>query len=172
MRMGHALAGLLVTLCLAEPGQAFDCADPPFGAALSSLDDGNFVPYRQSGGVTYANYVGPCRLPIHEKACPAIAHAFVDGVYYARIVRATVANVNDMLRDMPAGSGGPVKVKDEGGVSQYVGELPGGIVMKLKYDTASGEATAAVYDKRLRETLARRLGEAGAPPADWPADLP
>ncbi|WP_428568237.1 MAG: hypothetical protein ACP59X_09110 [Solidesulfovibrio sp. DCME] len=173
MRHGASLACLILSLGLAVPGLAvpglaFDCARLPFGAKLSAIDDGHFVPYRQKDGVAYYNYVGNCRLRIHETACPAIAYAFVDGVFYARLIRATVANVNDLLKDLPEGAGGPVKVKEAGGVSHYVSELPGGLVLKLKYDNASGEATAAVYDKGLRPAGGRPLGADDSPLPDRP----
>ena len=155
---------VFAALCV-QPAQAFECGKLEFGTKLSDLDDGNFVLYMEKEGVSYYNYVGTCRLPVHQKASPAIAYAFVDGKYYARIIRVSGREKKDILADMEKSFCKPVSVKNEGNVSLYQCDLPNDIEFKFKYNNKTGEARTAAYSKTLRQSI----GKPGkADPADFP----
>ncbi|EKO39352.1 MAG: hypothetical protein B193_1946 [Solidesulfovibrio magneticus str. Maddingley MBC34] len=155
---------VFAALCV-QPAQAFECGKLEFGAKLSDIDDGNFVRYMEKDGVVYYNYVGTCRLPVHQKASPAIAYAFVDGKYYARIIRVIGRGKKDILADMEKNFCKPVSVKNQGNVSLYQCDLPNDIEFKFKYDNKSGEARTAAYSKTLRQSI-------GKPGKADPADIP
>ena len=156
---------LLATLCSSN-AQAFECGKLDFGAKLSDIDDGNFVFYGEKEGVSYYNYVGTCRLPVHKKASPAIAYAFIDGKYYARIIRAVGRDKNEIISDMKANFCTPIVVKEDGDSSLYTCDLPNDIEFKFKYNNKTGEARTAAYSKTLRKTI----GKSGqADPAELPA---
>lgn len=154
----------LSTLCF-QSAMAFECGKLDFGAKLSDIDDGNFVFYMKKEGVSYYNYVGSCRLAVHEKASPAIAYAFIDGKYYARIIRVIGRDKKDILADMKKSLCTPITVKDEGEWSLYRCDLPNDTEFKFKYNNKTGEAKTAAYSKPLRE----RIGKSSkADPADFP----
>ena len=155
---------VFAALCV-QPAQAFECGKLEFGAKLSDIDDGNFVRYMEKDGVVYYNYVGTCRLPVHQKASPAIAYAFVDGKYYARIIRVIGREKKDILADMEKNFCKPVSVKNQGNVSLYQCDLPNDIEFKFKYDNKSGEARTAAYSKTLRQSI-------GKPGKVDPAEFP
>jgi len=153
---------VFVALC-SQPAQAFECGKLDFGAKLSDIDDGNFVFYMEKEGVSYYNYVGVCRLPVHQKASPAIAYAFIDGKYYARIIRVVGRDKGDVLADMKKNLCTPVTVKDDGDSSLYRCDLPNDVEFKFKYNNKTGEAKTAAYSKSLRE----KIGKSGkADPAE------
>ena len=153
MRTLAFVCTLLVAVLFSQHVQAFECGKLDFGAKLSDIDDGNFVYYMEKDGVSYYNYVGTCRLPVHQKASPSIAYAFIDGKYYARIIRVVGRDKNDILTDMKAKLCTPVTVKDDAESSLYTCDLPNGIEFKFKYDNKTGEARTAAYSKSLRKTL-------------------
>ena len=159
-----AVVFVLAVLCC-QQAQAFDCGKLDFGAKLSDIDDGNFVLYMQKEGVSYYNYVGTCRLPVHQKASPAIAYAFVDGKYYARIIRVVGRDKKDILADMKAGLCSPITVKTDGKVSLYRCDLPNDVEFKFKYNNKTGEAKTAAYSKPLRTQIGKTIK---ADPADLP----
>ena len=165
MRSFIVVALLVFGALCAQPARAFECGKLEFGAKLSDIDDGNFVRYMEKDGVTYYNYVGACRLAVHQKASPAIAYAFVDGKYYARIIRVVGREKKEILADMEKSFCKPVSVKNEGNVSLYQCDLPNDIEFKFKYDNKTGEARTAADSKTLRQSI----GKPGkADPADFP----
>ena len=153
MRTLRGISLLFLFPLFCSSAYAFDCNKQDFGAKLSDIDDGNFVLYKQQGGVSFYNYVGGCRLEVHQRACPAISYAFVDGVYYARIMKALGRDKEDILRDIEASLGAPSKLRDEGDWTEYIRDLPGDIVFKLKYNNRTGEARSAMYNKQICEKL-------------------
>jgi len=144
--------------------QAFECGKLDFGAKLSDIDDGNFVFYADKEGVSYYNYVGICRLPVHQKASPAIAYAFIDGKYYARIIRVVGRDKEDILSDMKKNLCTPDSVKDDGEWSLYSCDLPNDVEFKFKYNNKTGEAKTAAYSKHLRNQIGKNIK---ADPADF-----
>ena len=164
MRSFIVVAAFLFTALCIQPAQAFECGKLDFGAKLGDMDDGNFVLYLEKDGVSYYNYVGACRLPVHQKAAPAIAYAFVDGKYYARIIRVVGREKKDILADMEKNFCKPVSVKNEGNVSLYQCDLPNDIEFKFKYNNKTGEARTAAYSKALRKSIGK---QGKADPADF-----
>ena len=155
MRSFIVVALLVFGALCAQPARAFECGKLEFGAKLSDIDDGNFVRYMEKDGVTYYNYVGACRLAVHQKASPAIAYAFVDGKYYARIIRVVGREKKEILADMEKSFCKPVSVKNEGDVSLYQCDLPNDIEFKFKYNNKTGEARTAAYSKALRKSIGK-----------------
>jgi len=147
---------IFTALCF-QQAQAFECGKLDFGSKLSDMDDGNFVFYMEKKGVSYYNYVGTCRLPVHQKASPAIAYAFVDGKYYARIIRVIGRDKKDILADMKANFCTPVAVKTDGNSSLYKCDLPKDIEFKFKYNNKTGEAKTAAYSKSLRNQIGKNI---------------
>ena len=164
MRSFIFVAILVFGVLCVRSAQAFECGKLEFGTKLSDMDDGNFVRYMEKDGVSYYNYVGACRLPVHQKASPAIAYAFVDGKYYARIIRVVGREKKDILADMEKNFCKPVSVKNEGNVSLYQCDLPNDIEFKFKYNNKTGEARTAAYSKTLRKSI-------GKPGKAEPVDL-
>ena len=150
---------ILLTLLMlsASVSQAFDCTKLDFGAKLSDIDDGNFILYKTYEGVSYYNYVGPCKLKVHENANPAISYAFVDGKYYARIIRVTGRNKNDILKNMKADFGPDIKVIKRGVWTEYIAKFSEGKLIKFKYNDRTGEAKTATYSMELRKQLTKSL---------------
>lgn len=164
MRTFILVAAFILTVLCYQQAQAFECGKLDFGAKLSDIDDGNFVLYMKKDGVSYYNYVGVCRLPVHQKASPAIAYAFVDGKYYARIIRVIGRDKKDILADIKAGFCTPVTVKTDGKMSLYKCDLPNDIEFKFKYNNKTGEAKTAAYSKALRNQIGKNIK---ADPADF-----
>ncbi len=167
MRAIFGITVLLFVVLLCAPVQAFDCNKLDFGAKFSDLDDGSFVMYQQKDGVSYYNYTGPCRLQVHQRACPAIAYAFVDGVYYARIIRVQGRPKGEILKDIETAFGAPAKTEKKGSATEYVYNLPKDITFKFKYDDKTGVARTAMYGNAVREKLRKSLG---ADPVAFPTD--
>ena len=155
MRSFIFVAFFVLTALCSSNVQAFECGKLDFGAKLSDIDDGNFVLYTEKEGVSYYNYVGVCRLPVHQKASPAIAYAFVDGKYYARIIRVVGRDKNDILADMKTKLCTPVVEKEDGDSSLYTCDLPNDIEFKFKYNNKTGEARTAAYSKTLRQSIGK-----------------
>ena len=164
MRSLIFVAVFVVTALFCQQSQAFECGKLDFGAKLSDIDDGNFIFYMKKEGVSYYNYVGICRLPVHQKASPAIAYAFIDGKYYARIIRVVGRDKKDILADMKASLCAPITVKTDGKSSLYKCDLPNDIEFKFKYNNKTGEAKTAVYSKSLRAQIGKSIK---ADPADF-----
>ena len=164
MRSFIFVATLIFVTLISQHAQAFECGKLDFGAKLSDIDDGNFVLYLKKDGVSYYNYVGACRLPVHQKASPAIAYAFVDGKYYARIIRVVGRDKKDILADMKAGLCSMITVKTDGKVSLYKCDLPNDVEFKFKYNDKTGEAKTAAYSKPLRNQIGKNIK---ADPADF-----
>lgn len=120
MRVLTAAGLFVLSVFFCTVSYAFDCTKLNFGAKFSELDDGNFILYKQAEGVSYYNYVGNCRLQVHQNACPAISYAFVDGQYYARIIRVVGRDKEDVLSTMKANFGEQIKVKKRGVVLSSV----------------------------------------------------
>lgn len=158
---------LFLAMFLSTPVQAFDCNKLDFGVKFSDLDDGNFVMYQKREGVSYYNYTGQCRLEVHHRACPAIAYAFVDGVYYARIIRVQGRPKSDIIKDFEAALGAPTKTKREGSATEYIYKMPNETTFKFKYDDKTGVGRTATYDNAVREKLRKYIGE---DPVDFPTD--
>lgn len=151
-------AGLMVlSVLFCSVSYAFDCTKLNFGASFSDLDDGNFILYKQSDGVSYYNYVGNCRLQVHQNACPAISYAFVDGKYYARIIRVMGVNKEDVLSRIQAAFGQQIKVKKTGAVTEYRCNMSDDVELKVKCNDRTGEVKSAAYSISLRAQLAKNL---------------
>jgi len=146
---------LLLSLFISNTSYAFDCTKLDFGAKLSDIDDGNFIMYKQADGVSYYNYVGNCRLQVHQDVCPAISYAFVDGQYYARIIRATGRNKQDILNKMKANFGPDIKVKKNGDWTEYSVNMTDDIELKMKCNDRTGEVKSATYSTKLRKQLSK-----------------
>ena len=157
MRSFIFVAALIFVALFSQYTQAFECGKLDFGAKLSDIDDGNFVLYLKRDGVSYYNYVGACRLSVHQKASPAIAYAFVDGKYYARIIRVVGRDKKDILDDMKAGLCSMITVKTDGNVSLYKCDLPNDVEFKFKYNDKTGEAKTAAYSKPLRNQIGKNI---------------
>lgn len=140
-----------------SPSHAFDCTKLNFGAKFSELDDGNFILYKQADGVSYYNYVGNCRLQVHQDACPAISYAFVDGQYYARIIRVVGRHKEDVLNKMQAAFGQQIKVKKSGVWTEYSCNMADDVELKIKCNDRTGEVKSASYSIKLRAQLAGKL---------------
>lgn len=147
----------LVSICTCNISYAFDCTKLDFGAKLTDIDDGNFVLYKQADGISYYNYVGNCRLQVHKDACPAISYAFVDGQYYARIIRVSDRNKQDTLNRMRASFGPDVKIKNHGVWTVYSVNVSDDIKLKIKCNDRTGEVKSATYSTKLRAQLAKNL---------------
>ena len=166
MRSLIFVAVFILTALCSQQSLAFECGKLDFGAKISDIDDGNFVLYMEKEGVSYYNYVGVCRLPVHQKASPAIAYAFVDGKYYARIIRVVGRDKSDILADMKTKLCTPIVEKEDGDSSLYTCDLPNDVEFKFKYNNKTGEARTAAYSKSLRKSI----GKSGqADPAEFPA---
>jgi hypothetical protein len=153
MRCLPMLVLFLSVLCVSCPAQAFDCGRITFGTQLSELDDGNFVRYKEKGGVAYYNYVGSCRMGLHENTNPAISFAFVDGRIYARIIRTFDEDLDTMLASIQAKAGPPAKVSQDGEWTVYQWTFPDDVKSKLKINRRTGETRSAVYYEPLRAKL-------------------
>ena len=158
------VAALIFATSFLQHAQAFECGKLDFGAKLNDIDDGNFVLYMTKEGVSYYNYVGTCRLAVHQKASPAIAYAFVDGKYYARIIRVLGRDKSDILADMKSGLCTLITVKDDEESSLYKCDLPNDVEFKFKYNNKTGEAKTAAYSKPLRNQIGKNIK---ADPADF-----
>ena len=167
MRSFLGITVLLSALLLCSPVHAFDCNKLDFGSKLSDIDDGNFIMYQKKDGVTYYNYTGPCRLQVHQRACPSISYAFVDGVYYARIIRVQGRPRGDILKDFETVFGAPDKKNVEGSSTEYIFKLPKDVTFKFKYDDSTGMARTATYSNGVREKLRNSIG---SDPVDFPAN--
>ena len=157
MRILAAATLFVLSVCFCNISHAFDCTKLDFGAKFSELDDGNFVLYKQSEGVSYYNYVGSCRLQVHTNACPAISYAFVDGQYYARIIRVDGRNKEDVLNNMKATFGEKIKVKKSGAWTEYSCNMSDDVELKIKCNDRTGEVKSATYSIKLRAQLAKKL---------------
>ncbi|GFK95286.1 hypothetical protein NNJEOMEG_03145 [Fundidesulfovibrio magnetotacticus] len=157
MRVLTATCLFVFSVFLASASYAFDCGKLDFGAKLSDLDDGNFILYKQVDGVSYYNYVGNCRLQVHQDACPAISYAFVDGKYYARIIKVSGRHKEDILNKMKAAFGQQIKVKKSGVWTQYSCNMTEDVELKIKCNDKTGEVRSAAYSVKLRDQLARNL---------------
>lgn len=155
MRTFIFVAVFVFTALCSQHVQAFECGKLDFGAKLSDIDDGNFVLYAEKEGVSYYNYVGICRLPVHQKASPAVAYAFINGQYYARIIRVVGRDKEDILADMKKSLCAPIAEKSDGEWSLYTCDLPNDIEFKFKYNNKTGEAKTAAYSKSLREKIGK-----------------
>ena len=157
MRVLTAACLFALTVLLGDASYAFDCAKLDFGAKFSELDDGNFILYKQVDGISYYNYVGNCRLQVHQNACPAISYAFVDGQYYARIIRVVGRNKEDVLNTMKTSFGQQIKVKKAGVWTEYSCNMSDDIELKIKCNDRTGEVKSATYSIKLRAQLAKNL---------------
>lgn len=157
MRVVAIVCLFLLSICTCSTSYAFDCARLDFGAKLTDIDDGNFILYKQADGISYYNYVGTCRLQVHKDACPAISYAFVDGQYYARIIRVSGRNKRDILNKMKTSFGPNVKIKKHGNWTIYSSDMSDDIRLKIKCNDRTGEVKSATYSKKLRAQLAKAL---------------
>jgi hypothetical protein len=157
MRVVTVAMLLLLSVFSCGTSYAFDCTKLDFGAKLSDIDDGNFVLYNQKDGVSYYNYVGACRLQVHQDACPAISYAFVDGQYYARIIRVTERSKDAVLKKMHASFGPDIKTSKDGDWTIYSCNMASDIELKIKCNDRTGEVKSATYSTALRQKLAKTL---------------
>jgi hypothetical protein len=167
MKIFLASSLLMILLAISYPAAAFDCTDNTiFGKKLEEIDDGDFVFYKKSGGVSYYNHVGRCFIKgVHDKASPAISYAFVDGILYARIIaekreiQEILSGLSDFLKTQPE------KIKDGTEWIEYIWKKPDDIVFKVKYNKKTGYTRIAKYKGDIREKLSAGLA---ADPAEQP----
>jgi hypothetical protein len=158
---------LMISLAISIPAIAFDCADNTiYGKKLEEIDDGDFVFYKKSGGVSYYNHVGRCFIKgVHDKSCAAISYAFVDGILYARIIAEKHEN-QEIISELSAFlKAQPEKIKDGPEWIEYIWKQPHDIVFKVKYNKKTGETRTAKYKGDIREKLSAGLA---ADPAEQP----
>lgn len=167
MKIFLATALLMISLAISCPAAAFDCADNTiYGKKIEEIDDGNFVFYKKSGGVSYYNHVGKCFIKdVHDKSSPAIAYAFVDGRLYARII-AVKRDLQEVLSELSAFlKMKPEKIKDGPEWIEYIWKKPDDIVFKVKYNKKTGCTRIAKYKGDIREKLSAGIT---ADPAEQP----
>ncbi|MFH1136358.1 MAG: hypothetical protein V1816_09790 [Pseudomonadota bacterium] len=156
--MKNFLTILIMVLMLLAPAGAgaFDCQNPPFGAALDELNaDGYFVKYLEKGGVAYYNFTGPCLLPMHRKVNPAIAWAFIDNKLYARLTRIKSGSRPGFERVFTGVYGPPSGVAEEGEWTIFSWKLEqGNKTVKLKINNKTKEIKSVFYYEPLRKLLA------------------
>ena len=141
------------------PGAAigFDCQHPPFGADLKELNqDGSFIKYMEKGGVSYYNYTGACRLPVHAYRNPSVSWAFVDNKLYAKILMVANGDFEGLKTRFPKINGcDPPHVSEEGDwliLTWKTGQ--GDIKVKHKYNKKTKQIKSVRYYEPLREKLA------------------
>ena len=164
MRVVAIVCLFLLSICTCNISYAFDCAKLDFGAKLTDIDDGNFVLYKQADGISYYNYVGTCRLQVHKDACPAISYAFVDGQYYARIIRVSDRNKQDTLNRMKESFGPDIKIKKHGNWTVYSANMSDDIKLKIKCNDRTGEVKSATYSTKVACAACKNSQEG----SDWP----
>ena len=157
MRVFTAVGLFVLSVFCCTVSYAFDCTKLNFGAKFSEIDDGNFILYKQLEGVSYYNYVGNCRLQVHQDACPAISYAFVDGQYYSRIIRVVGRNKEDILSKMKANFGQQIKVKKSGAWTEFSCNMSDDVELKIKCNDRTGEVKSSTYSIKLRAQLAKNL---------------
>lgn len=142
----------------------FKCETPLFGDELSSFSNqDDFVKYKEKGGVSYYNFTGKCKLPIHGKANPAQAYGFVDGKLYVGIFSYQIEGDFEAfrayaLKNMKLMFGenfnGKLKAKPDGDWDVYHINLEGlDLKMKSKYNRLTRQVKTALYYQPLREQL-------------------
>jgi len=145
----------------------FDCNKPQFGARLEDIDkEGYFVKYMEQNGISYYNFTGPCRKPVHEDFNPAISYLFIDNQLYARIV--TIPSTNKSVDEVRAiiernmakliGTA-QRKVKQDGDwwVYQWSNEETK-LKIKTKINRKTGLTKGGIYYEPLREKLKNTAG--------------
>ncbi len=150
---------LCLTLCAASIAGAepFDCQTPPFGETLKSLNaTGDFVKYKEKGGVEYYNYTGPCRLNLHEYVAPLVVYAFVDGKLYARIVYILGSdnqdvNENLLVKNLTETYGKAPKIERSGDWTHLSLKMDDNVKYKVKFNRKTRESKSAMYYEPLRE---------------------
>lgn len=144
---------VLLSLCVCLPAQAggFDCAKPPYGKDLSSMDDHDyFVKFMEKDRVTYYNYTGPCRLGVHERLAPVIVYGVVDGKLYSRIMRTEHDDI-DIIKSVTTKLAGTPVTTTEGDWLVMRWDFPEKRMrMKLKYNKATKATKSAIYYEPLR----------------------
>lgn len=150
----RAFASCLVVLAfVASTAMAggFDCAKPPYGKPLASMNDGGyFVKFVESEGVAYYNYTGPCRLGVHERLAPVIVYGVVDGKLYSRIMRTEHDNI-DIIKQVTTKLAGTPKTTTEGEWTVMRWSFPEKMMqMKLKYNNTTRATKSALYYQPLR----------------------
>lgn len=143
------LVVLLLTATAAAGG--FDCAKPPYGKPLASMnDDGYFVKFYEDSGVTYYNFTGPCKLGVHERLAPIIVYGVADGKLYSRIMKTEHDNI-DIIKQVTTKLAGTPKTTTEGEWTVMRWSFPEKMMkMKLKYNNATRATKSALYFEPLR----------------------
>jgi len=143
------LALLLLTATATAGG--FDCAKPPYGKPLASMNDGGyFVKFHEAGGVSYYNYTGPCRLGVHDRLAPVIVYGVVDGKLYSRVMRTEHDNI-DIIKEVTTKLAGTPKTTTEGEWLVMRWNFPEKMMkMKLKYNNTTRATKSALYYEPLR----------------------
>lgn len=147
------LMACLCSLLWAGGAQAggFNCAKPPYGEALSSINDNDyFVKFLELDGVSYYNYTGPCRLGVHDRLAPVIVYGVVDGKLYCRVMRTENDNI-DIIQQVTTKLAGTPKTTTEGDWQVMRWNFPEKrIKMKLKYNNVTKATKSAIYYEPLR----------------------
>lgn len=150
----RALAScILATVILAGTAAAgsFDCAKPPYGKPLASMNDGDyFVKFKEDGGVAYYNFTGPCKLGVHERLAPIIVYGVVDGKLYSRVMRTELDDI-DIIKQVTTKLAGTPKTTTEADWTVMRWNFPEKkMKMKLKYNNVTKATKSALYYEELR----------------------
>ena len=142
------LALLLATSAIAG---GFDCAKPPYGKPLASMnDDGYFVKFREANGISYYNFTGPCKLGVHERLAPVIVYGVVDGKLYSRIMKTDHDDI-EIIKQVTTKLSGTPKTTNEADWTVMRWNFPEKqIKMKLKYNNVTHSTKSALYYEPLR----------------------
>jgi len=142
---------LMLFLASSALAGEFDCAKPPYGKPLASMNDHDyFVKFMEKGGVSYYNYTGPCKLGVHERLSPIIVYGVVDGNLYSRVMKTEHDNI-DIIRQVTTKLAGTPKTATDGEWLVMSWDFPEKkMTMKLKFNNASKATKSALYYEPLR----------------------
>ena len=144
------------------PAQSFDCNKPDFGACIEDLNkDEYFIKYMQKGGISYYNYIGPCRMVMHNHSNPSISYAFIGNQLYAQIINipekeGQTEDIRDrMEKNVPKQLGTqPYSMKQDGDwwIYQWFNEKDN-LKYKVKVNGKTNEGKSVCYYEPLRSKL-------------------
>ena len=144
---------LVTALLLAANAMAgeFDCAKPPYGKQLASMNDHDyFVKFMEKAGVSYYNYTGPCKLGVHERLSPIIVYGVVNGNLYSRVMKTENDNI-DIIKQVTTKLAGTPKTVAEGDWTVMSWDFPEKkMTMKLKFNNVTKATKSAIYYEPLR----------------------
>jgi len=146
-----ALACALIIFSTSASAENFDCVRPVFGVSMESIPDHQFfVKYKESGGVAYYNYTGPCRLAMHEHVAPTIVYGFVGDKLYSRIIHTFNDDIEMIKKHMLTEFGTPRIVESGDWLTLTWGKNERNLKNKVKFNLKTREAKWAMYFEPLR----------------------